>query len=634
MEVSTQHANVTRGNESTLLRFTAADGRRACVLVDAGEGVDVDSLLDEDEYLTAILLTHAHIDHYRSLARNVVHGAPIYAAPATAAILERALPEARKDSDVGPVAEALDALEPITDWTDILPEVAVRPVPAGHAPGATGFLCRLTDDAGPIARTHHLLVTGDFTRRPCAGYPGLQTDYPVEIDALVCNVATNDAYESNLRMAIETVLERVFAGSRVVLASGSLAGVHLAALLAVVADRLGRTLPIRVVGQTAKLLELLREEDAGGNPQLDALLADDRLETRPVFDDPDEVLEPGTVTVAGPATPARGSAKRLFDAIADDSGALFVQTAGGDEPDVPRGGCTTRTVDLGNHPTRETVLSVVETIVPQQVIPKHAGRSTMKGFQRDLDHCFVWGSDDEAIHRLYADGEWLDPPWISEGAVRSIRTGRRERLRNAEGDHAESVPDLEPGSIDPDAEGLDLEALTAAFARSIEDPYGGVAGSLASEWEATKSTRLPIAYDDAGDRRSTDDSDPVNESTDGSLDVAAWLSADTASDIVTVGDGGVPVAVGTARAGLTESGGDDTRATRPLSAEILDRLDAIERRLDGQTVPARVLGGGPDRLFKPLADVDLDPGEVVTIHVQRDPDRSAGASSGAESPDE
>ena len=83
MRVSYQHANVRRGNESALLRFSSEQAC-ACVLVDAGENVDIDAMLGPDEELTAILLTHAHIDHYRTLATNVRDGAAIYASPATA----------------------------------------------------------------------------------------------------------------------------------------------------------------------------------------------------------------------------------------------------------------------------------------------------------------------------------------------------------------------------------------------------------------------------------------------------------------------------------------------------------------------------------------------------------------------
>jgi putative mRNA 3-end processing factor len=64
------------------------------VLVDAGTDVAVDDLLADDEYLTAVVLTHAHADHYQSLAANLRDGAPIYASEATARILESVLDEA------------------------------------------------------------------------------------------------------------------------------------------------------------------------------------------------------------------------------------------------------------------------------------------------------------------------------------------------------------------------------------------------------------------------------------------------------------------------------------------------------------------------------------------------------------
>ncbi|WP_222913678.1 hypothetical protein [Natrinema sp. SYSU A 869] len=98
-----------------LLRFTTDNGARICVLVDAGDDVDIDSLLADDEYLNGILLTYAHIDHYRTLARNVRHNAPIDTSPATATVFEHALLEAQKDNNIGDVSTALDALDPIDD---------------------------------------------------------------------------------------------------------------------------------------------------------------------------------------------------------------------------------------------------------------------------------------------------------------------------------------------------------------------------------------------------------------------------------------------------------------------------------------------------------------------------------------
>ena len=61
MRVSYQHANPHNCRESTLVRFyDEIRDEMTCILVDIGDGVDVDALPGEDEYLSAICLTHAH----------------------------------------------------------------------------------------------------------------------------------------------------------------------------------------------------------------------------------------------------------------------------------------------------------------------------------------------------------------------------------------------------------------------------------------------------------------------------------------------------------------------------------------------------------------------------------------------
>jgi len=50
-----------------LLRFGTGGAETACILVDAGDGVDLDSLLSPSDKLVAICLTHAHVDHYAEL---------------------------------------------------------------------------------------------------------------------------------------------------------------------------------------------------------------------------------------------------------------------------------------------------------------------------------------------------------------------------------------------------------------------------------------------------------------------------------------------------------------------------------------------------------------------------------------
>jgi len=325
MRVSYQHANVTSGNESTLLRFTTDDGTRACILADAGDGVDVDSMLADDEYLNAILLTHAHIDHYRTLAKNVRHSAPVYTSPATAKLLEQTLPEATKDNDLGDISVALDALEPIDEWTPILPTLDVRPIAAGHTLGASGFILRFRDGTvsdGLLSPEKHVLITGDFTIRPCAGFPGLETAYPFDIDCVLLNASYDESYTTALNESLDTVLERALAGSKVVVATSSLTGVQYAILLARLTATLEREVPITLVGQTAKQYIALGYDEPAVTPC-------------EVFERPENVLDNGSVAITGPESPTTGSSSRLFTAVSDDPGALFFQLTTGTDTTTP-----------------------------------------------------------------------------------------------------------------------------------------------------------------------------------------------------------------------------------------------------------------------------------------------------------
>ncbi|GAB3022229.1 MBL fold metallo-hydrolase [Natronobiforma cellulositropha] len=461
MRVSYQHTNVHSGNESTLLRFRTADGTRACILVDAGDGVDLDSLLADDEYLNAVLLTHAHIDHYLTLARNVRHSAPVYTSEATATILEHALPEAQKDNDLGDVSVALDALEPIDEWVPILNDLEVRPISAGHTPGGAGFVIRFRDESvgdDLLSGEQHILVTGDFTHRPCTVFPGLATSYPFEIDCLLLNVSTDDSYTTSLNESLETVLERAYAGSRVVVATSSLTGVHYATLLAHSTETLDRDLPITIVGQAAKLYNAL-ECDAPG------------VDTQEVFDRVGDVLEDGGVTIGGPETPTTGSARRLFEAIDDDPAAVFVQLSTGDGDGFSDVRCTTKSFRLCNHPSLETVDRLVDELVPLEVVIKHASGNRLNQLQRRFDRCFTWGTNDEDVHRLYEDGQWKAPGWIAETTAQQIRRRQWEALQELSLASEASLSASQRQQVDLEAEGIDLEALETVFSRTSPDPY-------------------------------------------------------------------------------------------------------------------------------------------------------------------
>ncbi|WP_049896608.1 MBL fold metallo-hydrolase [Natrialba chahannaoensis] len=486
MRVSYQNANPKQGNESTLLRFT--DGEtHACILIDSGGGVDLDRLLGPDEYLNAILLTHAHIDHYRTLGKNVRHSAPIYTSPATAAVLEQSLPEAQKDNDLGNVTAALEAVEPIDGWVSLLDSLDVRPVPAGHTPGGAGFLLRFRDGSGSGATDstlqptdQHILVTGDFTTQPCAGYPPLARSYPFDIDAVFLNVPTSDDTVETRNKAVRTILERAYGGSRVVLATSSLTGVQYAVLLAQIATDLDRQLPITLVGQTARVYDALALDIPG-------------IETREVFDQASTVLDHGAITIGGPDDPTTGSAKRLLIEIHDEPADVFVQLTAGSADAVSNANCTTHYFEVSNHPSVDVIDDLVRGLAPKQVIVKHANRYGLRTFQRRYDRCFTWGVDDRNEHVLYEDNEWNAPEWIGEVTARRIR----QKQWNAQQTHSFSTPanELSIGRtrVDLQAEGIDVEAIESMFAFPISNPYDEGATGSASQTEHEPNAGEPAA---------------------------------------------------------------------------------------------------------------------------------------------
>ena len=449
MEVRFQRANHRTGNESVLLKFEGVlDGQTACVLVDSGHGVDVSALMDDDEHLAGVLVTHAHLDHFRSLGENVVDGAPVLAAAPTAAVLEDSLSEnERNDRTTGDVAGALDALEPVTGWRTLLGDDAVRvhPIPAGHAPGAAGFVLQFRDDG--VAR--HLLVTGDFTRTQTAGYPALPDSLPVDVEAMVVNVATADEYERRLQETLETTLARALDDDTTLLTAGSLTGVHLARLLAAAASRFSLDVPIRLVGQPAKLYDALS-------------LPTDAVELTPEYAEPAAVLDPGVVTVAAPETPVDGGAKRLFQAIERDADAALVQATTGALDPVTGAACTTDAFEVRAHPTEAVVDGVVEGYDPLHVVVAHENGPALDAY-KDKYAAFVWANQDAIEQTLYADGEWQAPPWVSERAEQYVygntaTTGGTSLADDAAAVDA-SLPAVAADDVLLHAEGIDVARL-------------------------------------------------------------------------------------------------------------------------------------------------------------------------------
>ena len=549
MKLSYQHANPSTGGGSYLLRFRDdADDRTACVLVDSGAGVDLDAMLGDDEYLAAALLTHAHLDHYASLSDSLRDRAPVYAADPTANVLEDVLNEGEKNYEIGASDGVLDALEPLDGWTTLVPNVEVAPVPAGHAPGAAGFVVRFEDGT----RTYTALFTGDFTTRRVAGFPGIPTDLSTGVDVLFVNVSTTDGFEETLSDSLFTIAERAQAGSPVLVTASGLTGVHYAYLLGHLGDRFGESIPVTLAGQAAKLYA-----DFGYDVP--------NVETVPVFDDPSELLERGTVTVAGPEVPREGGARRLFGVVEDDSSATLVQLTGGATDPIETAACTVYDFEVVNHPSIPVIDDLVAAFDPIHVVAGHGPRRTLRKFRGRYDERFVWASDDDREQTLYADGRWSPPPWLSETAVQSIRAQdwRSKGLRSSDFEGEDrSLPAVAPADEpDLEAEGVAVERFEGRF----------------------------------GERDDRDDL-PVPESSGES-------APDSAATEPAVIDSTPP----------DHPALDDAEAFR---TEVLDRLESLEARLAGSGTPVRakvVDGGDCVTLLRLLEDVDLEHGEEVEV---------------------
>lgn len=450
MNVSYEHANPRQGNESFLIRLEEGHTEMTpCVLVDAGDGVDTDALLAENEYLAVVLLTHAHLDHYQALDEAHRDGAPILTSPGTASVLDDVLSEGADQYGLSNTEELLDRVEAVSEWHNVLGDtLRVRPVPVGHAPGACGFLIRA--DAGDDQVT--MLATGDFTERDAAGYRGFDAEAYGDVDVLFLTAATTTAFEESLTETVATVTERTNAGSRTLCTASGLTGVHLATLLAGADDELDVDVPVILAGQAAKLYTELGYEH-------------DRVETVPEFASPAACFDHGTVTIAGPEVPVEGSSARLFDAIADDPSATLVQVQGGGT-DAATGSEFAGTVSshrFSNHPSEAVLDDVVETISPTHVVITHQRGNSLERYKDSWDS-FSWATGSRGEEVLYRDGSYVAPPWVSEYVEQRVRNrgGQfdADRVDDAVLDAVDAAPAADRrDAVDLGAEGVDVEAL-------------------------------------------------------------------------------------------------------------------------------------------------------------------------------
>lgn len=409
MQISFHHTNPAAGHESTLLKIHPHDSDPYWYLIDAGKSVTPAAFMDSEETLDGVFLTHAHSDHYESLGSvlSATADTPLFTSPGTAAIIEQVYAEADTHRNLGNAEKITTSLTPVDSWTSLTDEVDILPIPAGHTPGAAAFLFRI-DDLSRNNETVTLLATGDFTTQSVAGYPGISIPAGVQIDIMIANATTNDNFNTNLETAISTIVERSLAGSTTLVAGSALTGIHIAYLLNQVLANADRKLPVNLVGHGAKLYEALGYDLPF-------------VTTHKQFDHTDDVLTPGGITIAGPETPDSGSTQRLFGVIKNDPDAVFVQLSTAGLDGISSIGCTTHQFKLANHPTETQFIEWIGQYLPRHLILKHVPPTATKTITASFDSLLHWENDDTNEHRLYDDGDFLGPAWMSEASVQRIQ---------------------------------------------------------------------------------------------------------------------------------------------------------------------------------------------------------------------
>mgnify|MGYP000609642994 CR=1 FL=1 len=407
MRVSYQNANPRSGHESYYIKFeNRASTTTNCVLIDSGENVDVESDLGENEYLSAVLLTHAHADHYQTISDNVKDGAKVLMTPATASVLENVLSEASKRAETEDIdwKKIEDSVEPVTDWYSITADVEVRPVPAGHIPGACGYLIRFDGDK-------HILATGDFTFDRAAGYPQLPKEELEElgVDVLFLNASASEPGE--LTQSVEKVMEQAVSGGHVLVSASGMTCVKYVYILGHLIEEQGLGLRVSIAGQAAKIYE-----DLGYDVP--------NVSSYPVYESTDEVLK-SDISVAGPEKPTEGSSEKLFEEIKDDGSATLVRVLGASTRAKESAGCTVNDYETVNHPTQEKLYNFVEELNPVHTVIQHGNTERWDGER--FRFTMTW-SDNKTEHRvLYSDGDWRPPGWLDEGTLERILKNNRSR---------------------------------------------------------------------------------------------------------------------------------------------------------------------------------------------------------------
>lgn len=490
MNLSYHHANPNGGNESFLLRFQSTQTEApTTILVDAGAELELDQILKPGETIDAVCLTHAHQDHYQSLSQCVDADTSVYTSPATAKIIGDVFDIATQQTGVEADDSMLAAIDPIDGWTSVGSEVAVHPVPAGHVPGAVGYLFRFEKGGG--VDTGYVLATGDFTLTRAGGYPGFPLESIDNVDVLFLTVATSSNFSSELSEGLGIALQQAHSGMQTLVTTSGIVGVHVAYLLGALIEQFELGVRVRVVGQAAKLYERLGYEA-------------DTVQPVPEFSHTDEALGRGIITIAGPDVPSERSSGRLYGVLRDQPDACVVQLIGSGQSPIRSGQCTVHDFRIVNHPEYDALELVHESANPQHTVITHTHRGAGNQFNH-LDSS-VWSPSDAGEYTLYANGQWRAPPWAPNGGRTPTQATTQSVGALTETDLFSDVdlPSLSRSpTVDLPAEGINIEHVKQVLAQ--ETAYTGPTTTEAADSDTGSSTTTASGSDSPAMTTTSDD---------------------------------------------------------------------------------------------------------------------------------
>lgn len=635
MKAHFQSMNPSQTDDSFLLRFEdPLESTTRCILVDCGEGVDVDEFLGDDDELVGMVITHAHEDHISALPENAREGIPIFTTPNTATIIRTIFNEAANvgsadaldDTDTWPfwkritpnVAETVtDALTPITEFTQVTPHVDIAPVPAGHAPGAASFLFKLIGGES----TRYMLATGDFTTHAVGTNPGLTTDIAraVNVDAVFLNSPTrpDDEYGNVLSESLGSMLKHAMQGKKVLVPASSLTGIHYAHWAGKLVESSSIPVKITLAGLTAKLYKELGYDASQVN-----LVPEYRAS---------DVIDNGNIVITAPEVPTSGGAGEIYNHVKNDPNATVIQLkSGGDKPSSHLS--IDESYRFLPHPTDEEIDNLIESLNPVHMVVNHGPKDNFKDRYSFTIHWTI--KDHHRINTFLNKGKWVEPSWMSSTSARSTRSengSRGQLMPEPSGESAlPSVMDTTtafeearifdadiPGFLDttpvPENTESEVEAETDAPGNSDSNSddqadaavtsgpiEGSAADSESVESQASGTTQQSQTVETTGARDGdtvavVSGSSPTAAPDTPHVTSAEERAEDTPDAPVTASDGGAAAALSDPDA--------FSELPEDTSAALVETLQDVRAALDTQIPPGTV--------------VNIDSG-TVTIEIETD----------------